>query len=471
MSATPGPVTGPVAGPVAGALPARIRRHVAETMTLAWPVIVARSGILVMALVDTVMVGRLSTDELAYLGIGQAPFMPVMLTGLGLLIGTVAATAMALGAGRAEDCGAAWRRAVPYALWLGVGGAALCTLGEPFLRLTGQTSELAHEGAEVLFVLGLGIPGHLVFVATSFFLEGLKRPKPAMAAMIVANVLNVLLNWVFIYGNLGFPALGAVGSAWATSGVRLFLAIALVSYVWWMPARDLYGVRRRPRGGWSAWRRQRRIGYGAAFSIGFEVSAFSTLNLFAGWLGTEALAAYAIVINLIGLAFMVALGFGSATSVRVGSAHGQGRESEAALAGWVGLGLNSLTMMTIGILFLALPGTLIGAYSADPGLIARAVPLVALAALILTFDGGQTVMAQALRGRGETWAPAVIQGIAFLGLMIPGGWYLAFAAGRGIPGLFEGIVLASILSVALLCLRFHMLTRHGDRADPAASTR
>ena len=139
--------------------------------------------------------------------------------------------------------------------------------------------------------------------------------------------------------------------------------------------------------------------------------------------------------------------------------------------GWVGLGINSVTMIAVGVLFLSLPGTLVGAYTADPALIARAVPLVALGALILAFDGGQAVMAQTLRGRGETWVPAVIQGLAFLGFMIPGGWYLAFAADRGIAGLFEGFVVASVVSVVLLLVRFHMLTRHGDQTGPAATSR
>ena len=433
--------------------------HVSETVRLAAPVVVSRAGVLFMALVDTVMVGRFGVNELAYLGIGLAPTFPIMLSIMGLILGTMMTAAAALGAGREVECGAAWRRALPYALGLGLLASALCAFGEPFLLATGQSTDLARHGGRVTLVIGLGLPPVLLYLATTFFLEGIKRPLPGMLMMIAANGVNVFLNWVFIYGHLGFPDMGAVGSAWATTGVRLCLAIAMIAYVWTMPDHARFGVRLRPAGGWRAWTRQRRIGYGAGGSIGIESLTFSALSIFAGWLGPVSLAAYSITINLVAMVFMVAIGIGVATSVRVGIAHGRREARELALAGWTGLGLNVVAMLAIGAVLLAIPGTVAGAYTTDAGLIARTTPMIAFLAWVAVFDGGQGVMINALRGCGESWVPALLQGGSFALVMVPLAWVLAFPLGRGAMGLVEGILVGCVCAVALLAIRFHRLSR------------
>ncbi len=173
-------------------------------------------------------------------------------------------------------------------------------------------------------VIGFGLPAYTLFLTTTFFLEGMRRPLPGMTMMIGGNVVNVGLNWIFVYGHLGLPAMGAVGSAWATTGVRVFLAVGLVAYVWTMADAERLGVRGGARTPWRAWRHQRRLGYAAAASIGVEGAAFATLNVFAGWLGVLPLAAFAIALNLISIVFMAAVGIGAATAVRVGIAHGRG---------------------------------------------------------------------------------------------------------------------------------------------------
>lgn len=440
-------------------LASQLAHHASELIRLAGPVVVGRSGIMMMALVDTVMVGRFSTRELAYQGIGQAPVIPLLLAMMGLMMGTLVSSASAYGAGRFGECGAAWRRSLPLALGAGVGAALLCALGEPLLGALGQTPELAAGGGPVVQILGLGLPAALVFLTTSFFLEGIKRPVPGMVMVIAANIVNALLNWVLIYGHLGFPPMGAVGSAWATTGVRLFLAVGLVIYAWSMTDHDRFGVRVRPGGGWGAWRAQRRIGYAAGASIGVEATAFSAVSVFAGWLGPVPLAGYSIALNLISMVFMVAIGIGSATAVRVGIARGNEDHRGIALAGWIGLAVNTVAMSGFGVLFAAIPYGLVSAYTADPQLKALTVPVVAFCAWLLVVDGGQGVMANALRGRGETWVPTGLHVFSYFGLMIPVCWSLAFPLGRGVMGLFEGILVASIVSAALLCGRFYRLCR------------
>lgn len=444
-------------------LAAQLVRHASELIRLASPVVVGRSGIMIMALVDTIMVGRFSTQELAYQGIGQAPVIPLLLAMMGLMMGTLVSSASAFGAGSFGECGSAWRRSLPLALGAGIGAALLCAWGEPLLGALGQSTELASGGGPVVQILGLGLPAALVFLTTNFFLEGIKRPVPGMVMVIAANIVNALLNWVLIYGHLGFPPMGAVGSAWATTGVRVFLAAGLVIYVWSMSDHARFGVRKRPAGGWEAWRAQRQIGYAAGASIGVEAAAFSVMSVFAGWLGAVPLASYSIALNLLSMVFMVAIGVGSATAVRVGIAHGTGSARNVALAGWTGLAVNTIAMSGFGLLFAAIPDGLVSAYTADPHLRALTVPVVAFSAWVLVVDGGQGVMANALRGRGETWAPTGLHVFSYIVVMVPVCWLLTFPLGHGVMGLFEGILIASAVSAGLLCGRFFWLGRRDAR--------
>ena len=445
--------------------------HAADLMRLAAPVVVARSGLMLLMLADTVMVGRYSAQQLGYLGIAMAPIMPLIITSIGMLMGTLVLTASAYGAGRDAECGAVWRRAVPMALVLGVGVAVLCSFGEELLRLLGQGPDLVAGGGPVVRILSFGLPGFFVFVACTFFLEGVRRPVPGMILMLIANVANVALNWVLIGGHLGAPALGAVGAAWATSLVRTGLGVGAVTWILTLRDRDRFAIRRRAPGGWAAGRQLRRIGYATGAAIGVESAAFGIVNLFAGALGPAAVAAYTVSFNLFAMVFMVAIGLGAATAVRVGMAAGRGDDHGAAAAGWTGLAVDTLAMAVFAVVFLSMPATLAGFYTGNDGLTAAAAALIAFSAWILTFDGGQAVMANALRGCGETWATTALQTFAYFGVMVPGAWLLAFAAGHGVRGLYEGILVASMVSAAMLCLRFAWVVRRFDDGGALFSRR
>lgn len=441
----------------------RLARDVAELMRLGLPVVVARLGVMTMALVDTVMVGRFASDELAFLSIALVPLNPMIITALGLLLGTLVITSEVHGAGREAECGAVWRRSLGYAAAIGAAGFLVTTQGSLILAALGQNERLSAEGGRVMLVLGLGLPANLVYITTAFFLEGIKRPLPGMVLMVAANLLNIALNWVLVYGQFGLPALGAAGSAWATTILRFGLAIAACTYVWSMADHARFGIRGPARSDRAAWDRQRRIGYAASASIGAESAAFAILGIFAGWLGALALAAFSIALNVVAIVFMVALGLAGATAVRVAAAQGRGDRCGVVRAGWQGLAVNSAVMAAIGVLLLAAAPALAGFYTLDAHLRVLVTPLIAFVAFILVADGGQAVMANALRGRGETWFPTGLHVLSYIGVMAPAGWLLAFPLGRGVTGLFEAILIASLVSVSLLSLRFAWLARADRR--------
>lgn len=442
----------------------RIRRHVSELFRLAIPVIIARAGIMVMALTDTLMVGRFGAQELAYYGLGNMPVGVMMGVMVGLLLGVVVMVSQAVGRGEDASTGTIWRRAIPYSLLVGGVMAGLCLWGEEFLLVTGQAPDLAAGGAGVMAVIAIGMPAAGLHLATSLYLEGMKRPIPGMVAMLIGNVLNVGLNWVLVWGHFGFPAMGAEGAAWATTILRWLGAIGLIAYVWWLPQRQAWGIRGGFKGWWRDSGDQRQVGYAAGLSNGLEGSAFAALALFAGWLGAMSVGAYTIGLNLIALPFMCALGLATATSVRVGNAYGAGDRVETKVAGWTGLGVTSVILALVGVIFLLFPTWVASQFTADPALVALTAPLLALSAWLLIADGGQVVMAQALRGRSDTWVPTAMHFVSYYAIMMPLGWFLAFPMGHGVLGLFMGILIASFVAVSFLMGRFWWLSRRDDRA-------
>lgn len=441
-----------------------LRAHLAELVHLASPVIVARAGILTMATADTVMLGHYRATDLAWYGIGVVPFVLLMLIGIGLLTGTLVMTSHARGAGTPQECGAVWRRSLPYAVLIGAVATLLSRLAEPVFLALGQSPDIAAGGARVTEIAGMALVPTMLYVTTGFFLEGLARPAPGMIIVVCANVLNIGLNWLLIFGNAGLPAMGAEGAILATSLTRLGMAVAILSYVWWMSDRDAFAVRLRPSGRW--WREGReqwRLGYAAGVSQGVETAAFNSLTIMAGLIGPVALAAYAVIMNVTALVFMMALGLGAATAVRVGAARGAGDGHGIAAAGWVGLGTTVAVMGGFSILLFTFPEAVAALYSDEPALRAALPALIVVLAFVVVPDGGQVVMAYALRGAGDAWVPTASHMFSYLAVMIPTGWLLAFAAGHGTAGLLEAIAFASLVSLAILVLRFRAVTRDRER--------
>lgn len=441
----------------------RIRGHTMDLVRLAFPIIIARVGWMTMQLVDTAMVGRYDTNELAFQSMAGTVVGILFVPTMGLMLGALITTANAYGEERYVECGAVWRRAMPYAAILGLGLAVFCMFGEEILLALKIEAGIARGAGRVTEIYGYGMPLGIAYIASMYFLEGIKRPIPGVLLMVTANMLNVCLNWVLVYGNLGFPAMGAEGSAWATTILRVFLTAGIVFYIWFMPGAERYGVRLKPSGGWKAWAEQRRLGYAAGLSFGIEHSAFMALFIFAGWLGTLAVASMNIVFGVFGFFFMAAAGISSATGVLVGNAWGRRDMGDVAFSGWTGLAFNGVVLAPAAALLLVVPATIGSLFTDDPAVIAAAVPLYILGGYALILDGAQTVLANALRARHDKWFPTGSHTVSYVFLMAPFAWYLAFAAGHGARGLMESFVVASIVSIVFLIARFAWLSSRDRR--------
>ena len=438
---------------------ASIGRQLVELLRLSGPVIVSRTGIIAMGVVDIAFLGRAGANEVAYMTIAGMAVGTIIVGSIGLMVGTMVDAAHAFGAGDERECGQVWRRSLPYALIVGVTGAILSLSGETLFRWTGQEPDIARGGGAVLLIFGLCMPGTALFVTTTFFLEAIKRPLPGMVTILLANLLNVFLNWVFVFGHLGSPALGAEGSAIATAITRTAMAAGLIAYVFLMPGHARFAVRERPAHPWRDGARARNMGYATGASYGFEAAAFGSMSLFAGWLGPFELAGWGIAINAMALVFMTAVGLGVGTAVRVGHARGRGDKREMATAGWLGLGATAAAMGVASLCFWLFPNAMAAIFTDDPRLLALGAAMLSMAAWVMIVDGGQGAMLSAVRGTGDAWVPTAMHFTAYFGVMIPAAWLMAFPLGLGAAGLFLAILFASIVAVSLLSWRFHQRCR------------
>ncbi|MBT3926601.1 MAG: MATE family efflux transporter [Rhodospirillaceae bacterium] len=448
------PDTGTAAGPTMN-----FATHLKRTVRLAGPMIVMRAGLLIMVAVDTAMIGHYGTLNLAYYAAGNALQVVMVLVTVGLLQGTMVLVAQAHGAGAEQECGSYWRVGLVHGVVLGLAMAGICFLGEIILVAVGQSAELASGGAAVLRMISWGLPALGMWVATSFFLDGLSRPLPSMVLTLLAIFFNAGLNAIFIYGALGAPEMGAEGAALATSITRWVMFAALVLYVLKLPDRAALGIGGAIRNFWLIARKLRRIGIPMGAARGLEAAAFSALTMLAGLLGTVPLAGYQIAFNLVALVFMCAIGVAGAGTIRVGNAVGRHNSADIRYAGWSALTLITIIMAFFTVLFFALGTSLAELYTDDPAVIFVAVPLIFIAGIVLIFDGGQAVLMGALRGMADVWLPPVMQFVSWWGVAVPVAYVLAFHAGLGTPGLMWGFLAGALVSCTSLALRFTLVSR------------
>lgn len=439
--------------------------HVRAMLRLALPIMMARAGWMFMSFVDILMVGRFDTVELAYMSLASIMISVAYVTMMGMMLGTLVTTSNLFGQQRFAEIGAVWRRSLPYAFTLGSLILLVTLFSESILTMLGQAPEVARNAGEIMRIYGYGMPlGGLVYVTCQYFLEGIKRPVPAMLLMLAANLVNVGLNWVLIFGHWGFEPLGAAGSAWATTIVRMFLTAGLILYILTMPGARDFGVRRAYTGGFKAWAEQRRIGYAAGLSFGVEHMGFVMLFAFAGMLGMLELAAVTIVFNAFGMCFMIASGISSAAAVQVGIAYGERNSRGIERSGWIGCGLQLAVLLLPAISMIAAPARFAQLYSSDPALIVLAMPVYVIGGFALLLDTTQSLWSNVLRARHDKWFATVSHLICYLLIMVPLAWYFAFRLEHGGEGLFEALLIASVISVALLTARFIVLSRR-DRAN------
>jgi MATE family multidrug resistance protein len=428
------------------------RAELAATARLALPIVLAQVGIMLMGVVDTVMVGRVSAEALAAVALGNLYFFTVSVAASGTLMVLDPIVAQAAGARDGERIALGVQRGLLLAMLLVVPTALVLWPVRQVLVLFRQPSELVALASSYVRISAGGLVPFLTFVVLRQSLQALHRVRAVVAVVIVGNLVNVVLNWVLVYGNLGAEAMGVAGSAWATVVSRWVMTL-LLFVVGWSALRGALVPWRREAARSSPLGKMLRLGAPIGLQQTLEFGVFAAIGLLMGLLGTPEMAAHEIALNLASLTFMVPLGVGAAAAVRVGNAVGEGNEDAARERARTALVCGTTFMLCTATAMLTIPGVIASAYTDQPEVAAIAAVLIPIAGVFQLFDGIQAVSAGVLRGLGDTRAPFLINLAGFWLCGLPVSVALAFRTPLRALGLWWGLVAGLAVVAMLLALR------------------
>ena len=429
-----------------------VREEFTGLARLATPVVIAELGWMGMGLVDTAMVGQVSPIAMGAVAVGSNVFFLFMGGGLGFLFGLDTVVAQAIGAGRIEEA----HRSLIQGLILALVSSLLLTLcmfvSAMNLEYVGIPAEVLPYAQSYLWITALSMPALSIFMALRRYLQAMNLVGAFMVIVLVANILNALVNWVLVFGHWGFPAMEASGSAWATVISRAFMMIALAIYTIAHARHKQTGLLQTPlRVEMPLLLRITRIGLPAGGQFLLETGFFNIAALMAARLGPLPLAAHQVAITVAAFSFMAPLGISSATAVRVGQAVGRGDAPGARLAGRTALTSGGVLMLGFAVIFLTLGREIAAIFTSDAEVIAIAASIFVVAGAFQLFDGLQVIAVGALRGLGETRIPVVIGAFAYWVVGISLATILAFHQNLGVLGLWYGFIAGlAVAAVALL---------------------
>jgi MATE family, multidrug efflux pump len=427
-------------------------RELADLLRLAVPVVVVQVGLMLMGVVDSIMVGHLSAAALASVALGNMYFMGLAIFGMGVLLALDPLVAQAVGAGDHAAIARALQRGLVLAVVLTVPCGALLLTADGFFTAIGEPAELVPAAALFARIMIPSVAPFFGFIVFRQTLQAIGRMRAIVTIIVLANLLNALLDWALIFGHLGAPPMGVAGAAWATTISRWAMLAGLVCLSW----QDLrpHLVPLRPE--LSHWRPLARM-FALGFPIGLqfilEWGVFGTVMMLMGRLGTVPVAAHQIAINVASLTFMVPLGVASAAAVLVGHAVGRGDTSGAMREARAALSIGVAFMSAMALLLLAVPNPIARLYTGDPAVLALAATLLPIAGTFQIFDGVQVVSIGILRGLGDTRAPFVIAVLGFWLLGFPVSLWLGFRTSLAAAGLWWGLVVGLVAVAILLLLR------------------
>ena len=449
------------------------RREVGATLRLAGPVVAAQLAQMSMGLTDVIMVGRLGEQALAGIALGNAVFFFLSIAGMGVMMAVGPMVSQAYGAGKTEPIERSVRQGFWLGLMLAVPSVTLLSMMDPVLRAVGQPDHVVDGAMAYIRAIRWGYLPFLWLMVLRSFVESISRPWPVTIFTLCGVGLNIVANAVLIYGRFGFPEMGIAGTGWASTTVFWFLVLSLTAYVRILPALRVYRIfatfgRPDPHYFGILF----RLGWPIGVSLGIESGLFTFTALLMGSIGATALAAHQVALQCAAFTFMVPLGIGMASAVRVGQAVGRNDLAEARRAGVTGIVLAFGFMTLAATAFWGFPRSIIGLFLhvADPRngpVIRLAVTLLGIAAVFQVFDGIQVSAAGSLRGLKDTRRPMLIGFISYWMVGLTCGYGLGFVAGYGAPGLWWGLVIGLATAAVLLSWRFHRLTRKGTPIESA----
>jgi MATE family multidrug resistance protein len=437
------------------------KNHLSETFRLAVPLIVGQLGLILMGVVDSVMVGELGADYLAAASLSNHIVILILIVGLGVSMAVTPLVAIAIGANKLDDAQMLFKQSLIVNAGFAIIMTILILVGSELIIYLNQPTRVAEFAESYTKILALSIIPWMMYQSYKQFIEGMSITHPPMVVTILANIVNAIVNWILIFGNLGFPRLELDGAGIATLASRIFMFSAIVFY-----ANKSNKFKRFDLSliikyfDFISLRKILRLGLPSGFQYFFEVGAFSFAVIMVGWLGAKAQAAHQIAMNLASISFMAVTGISAAGGIRVGNAVGRGDIIGTRKAGFTAIILGAAIMFCSGLIFISLRNYLPLIYISDSEVIFIASGLLIIAAIFQIFDGTQAVGIGILRGLTDVKLPTLITFVAYWIISLPLGYVLGFIFNFGVYGIWIGLLLGLAASAIMLSIRFNFKSKY-----------
>jgi len=407
------------------------------------------------------MIGQVGATHLAAASLVNGLFFLILIFGIGVSTAVTPLVAIAKGGGNEDNCGIILRQSLLVNLSIAFMLMAASYFMGDLIYYMDQPPEVALLAESYMKIISFSIIPFMVFQTYRQFVEGLSLTTPPMYIAIGANFINAAVNYIFIYGKLGFPRLELDGAGYATLLTRTSMALVLVIYVFSNKSLKKYDPTLRFRNiNTRIIKKILNIGVPSGLQYFFEVSAFSFSAIMIGWIGKNELAAHQIAINLASITYMMILGIGVAGSIRVGTFLGAGDKKNTRKAGLSALGVAMMFMGFFGVVFILFREQLPYLYNHNPEVVEYAVSLIIVAAFFQLSDGVQAVGQNILRGLTDVKIPMILSFISYWLVGVSVGYLLGFHYGMGVVGVWIGLLVGLTVTAIFFTIRFRIKTAH-----------
>ena len=417
-------------------------------------------GQVMTGVADSVMVGWTGAVPLAAASFANTFFNVLLYFCIGVSYSITPLVAQAHGAANPLKVNAVLRHGLLINLSVGFVVMVLIYLMRPLMNYMGQPDEVVALGVPYLQIITASILPTMVYQTFRQFCEGLQHTRMAMVVIIFSNLINILLNYLLIFGVAGFPELGLAGAGWATFIARCVMAMAMAGYV--LSSNSFKNF--KPTYLFGKYKRELflkllHLGIPAGSQFIFEAGAFGFSAIMMGWIGTIPLAAHQIALNLATISYMTTSGLGAAATIKVGNYLGQGDKPNLRKSAFAMFAMAAFIMTCWALIFIVFRNYLPQLYIDDKAVIEAASVLLVIAAFFQLSDGVQVVCAGALRGLQDVKIPSILIFIAYWIISLPIGYLLAFPIGLGATGIWIGLLTGLTLTAIAMLVRFNQLSK------------
>ena len=424
-----------------------LQEHLNKHIKLAYPVVIGQLGHIMVSVADTAMVGRVGVIPLAGATFAGTIFHIFMLFGIGV---SMAITPLVAATDPSDQ--SKHHYFLQNGLVLNMVLSVIMMLSMlafvPLLGFFGQEQPVVEAAGPYLIIVAVSMIPLMHFQTYRQYAEGLSNTFHPMIVSVIANLLNVGLNYLMIFGKMGFPAMGLNGAGYATLISRVIMGLMMMFWI----RKDWKGMHWDIS--WKAIKSMLKIGVPSGMQYVFEVGAFAVASIMMGWISARALAAHQIALNLSAISYMGAMGIASASTIRIGNQLGARDKPNLLRAGYTGYGLVIIFMAMSGVLFVLFRYQLTALYINDMDVQELAAILLIIAAAFQISDGLQAVGLGILRGLTDVKVPTVVTFIAYWLMAIPMGYIFAFPLEMGPQGIWYGLLGGLSIAAVLHYLRF-----------------